>query len=64
MPPVALALEPLATVALAATVGQTLDAMRAHLATSHPGTTAEALRLLRDRFPAVPLRLRILACEG
>ncbi|MFD1333352.1 hypothetical protein ACFQ4O_15240 [Methylopila musalis] len=64
MPPVALALEPRAAVAIVTAVGETLDAMRAHLASNRPASTSEALRLLRDQFPAVPLRLRILACEA
>lgn len=32
------------------------------LSTEAPGTPSDALRLLRDGFPAVPLETRVAAC--
>lgn len=41
-----------------------VDEMRALLRRKRPATAAEALRLLREAYPASPLRLRIAACKG
>lgn len=38
--------------------------MRAFLAALEPGSDAEALRLLREAFPDLPLAERVKACAG
>lgn len=42
--------------------GFAVEEMRALLSRRRPATTAEALRMLREAYPASPLRLRIAAC--
>ncbi|GLK80666.1 MULTISPECIES: hypothetical protein [Methylopila] len=56
---------PLASTApIFATAGLSLEEMRDYVRRRRPATTAEALRMLRDAYPAAPLRLRVAACES
>jgi hypothetical protein len=41
-----------------------IKAMRAFLDALDPGTDAEALKLLRQAFPELPLAERVAACGG
>lgn len=53
---------------LSAVIAQTsprdraLGDMQAFLASAHPQTPSEALRLLRNAYPEAPLSLRVAAC--
>jgi hypothetical protein len=41
-----------------------IGGMRALLAAIRPGSDAEALRVLREAFPDLPLAERVSACRG